>query len=221
MARRHKVKPGDDIPSLSARSKFRSWKSVWEHPDNAELKGLRGDPSMLNPGDRVSLPAPTLKGIDKSSGQPHRFKLRSEKVRICLMMKDREDAPIAFRPYVLSIDGKQIAEASTDSKGKIEHEIAASAKEGGLDLAPDPDLPDLRLKWKLKLGWMNPVEDVWGIQERLRNLGYNCGPVDGINGKLTKGALQMYEKDKGREPRGELTDQIRNELLEQHDKGGA
>jgi len=218
MPKRHKVKPGDDIPSLAARYKLRRWQQIWDHADNAELKSLRGDPSMLNPGDRVTIPDPEKKQVGKATGDKHRFKVGSDKIRLCLVMKDRDDKPIASRPYTLSIDGKEVAKTSTDAKGKIEHEILPSAKTGVLELSPDPKLPDLTLKWKLKLGWMNPVDEVRGIQGRLRNLGYDCGPVDGVLGDLTRGALKLYEKDKKRDPKGDLTDVIRNELLAQHDQ---
>ena len=87
MPKRHTVKPGDDIPSLSARYKLRRWQQIWDHSGNAELRTLRGDPSMLNPGDRVSIPDPER----KQAGDKHRFKISEDKIRFCQVMKDRED----------------------------------------------------------------------------------------------------------------------------------
>jgi len=217
MAKRHTAKPGDDIPSLAARYKLRRWQQIWNHSDNAELKSRRADPSMLNPGDRVVIPDPEKKQVGKPSGDKHRFQTGSDKIRICLVMKDRDDKPIASRPYTLTIDDVEIAKQSTGADGKIEHEIPAGAKSGLLEFAPDAKHPDLQFKWKLHLGWMNPVDEVRGIQGRLRNLGYPCGPVDGKIGKLTRAAIAMYEKDKGRDPSGKISDTIRNELLKQHD----
>lgn len=47
--------------------------------------------------------------------------------------------------------------------------------------------------------------DVRWIQERLLELGYYTGPVDGRVGKATRGAIRSYEEDQGLDPTGSPT----------------
>jgi len=60
---------------------------------------------------------------------------------------------------------------------------------------------DVPVKWKLKIGALNPILEnaptkrcISGVQQRLNNLGFNSGPVDGIRGPITKGAVEAFQK---------------------------
>jgi peptidoglycan hydrolase-like protein with peptidoglycan-binding domain len=55
---------------------------------------------------------------------------------------------------------------------------------------------------------------VYEVQTLLKQLGYNPGPVDGINGGKTKAAIEQFEKDIGRYPQGRVTEDIRRLLNE-------
>lgn len=47
-------------------------------------------------------------------------------------------------------------------------------------------------------------DDIKKAQEKLNELGYDCGKADGIMGKKTKAALKEFQKDKGLEVDGIL-----------------
>ncbi len=47
-------------------------------------------------------------------------------------------------------------------------------------------------------------EDVRQVQQALNQEGFNAGPVDGIMGPQTRGALRDFQQDNGLEPTGEL-----------------
>ncbi|MCS6863044.1 MAG: peptidoglycan-binding protein, partial [Abditibacteriales bacterium] len=54
--------------------------------------------------------------------------------------------------------------------------------------------------WPLLIGHLNPMENtpdngVSGYQARLRNLGYNPGPIDGICGPRTRAAVRAFQRD--------------------------
>ncbi len=42
---------------------------------------------------------------------------------------------------------------------------------------------------------IGPLESPFGIQARLLGLGYDCGPLDGIIGPLTKAAVKEFQED--------------------------
>ena len=50
------------------------------------------------------------------------------------------------------------------------------------------------------------------IQQRLTDLGYQPGPVDGLFGGKTRAAIQTFQRDKGLEPDGRATNQLVHEL---------
>ena len=47
----------------------------------------------------------------------------------------------------------------------------------------------------IRLGYVNPVDDVRGMQERLNGLNDPCGDEDGDIGDLTLEALRKFQKE--------------------------
>jgi peptidoglycan hydrolase-like protein with peptidoglycan-binding domain len=60
---------------------------------------------------------------------------------------------------------------------------------------------------------------VSGIQARLNNLGYNCGKVDGIFGKKTRAALNLFRKTVGLPLSAKIDAAATSKLEEVHDLG--
>jgi hypothetical protein len=70
----------------------------------------------------------------------------------------------------------------------------------GADAAPGGVQGDSPVTWDLKIGALNPImelaPDKWcipGVQQRLNNLGFDSGPVDGIRGPLTTAAVKRFQ----------------------------
>jgi len=63
-------------------------------------------------------------------------------------------------------------------------------------------LPAFQFKRELRRGIIGL--DVLDLQQRLRALGYDPGPIDGIFGPLTERALRRYQEDRSLEPTGKL-----------------
>jgi len=71
---------------------------------------------------------------------------------------------------------------------------------GGDELATEPPAP--RGTRRDPIGTygvlpLPPVETVKGVQARLKALGYNCGPIDGIYGPKTRAAAKVFQTDYG------------------------
>jgi N-acetylmuramoyl-L-alanine amidase len=175
---------GDSIPSL-AKENGHFWRTVWDHPQNLQLKTKRKDPNVLSPGDEVFIPEIEVKEESRPTDQRHKFKFKGEavkfKVRLLLMGEPRKN-----EPYVLDVDGKLI-NGTTDGDGQLEHVVPANAKAGRLILKGGAE------EFPLRFGHLNPIDEVSGVQQRLNNLGFHCGSEDGEAGDAFKAAVSAFQ----------------------------
>jgi N-acetylmuramoyl-L-alanine amidase len=89
--------------------------------------------------------------------------------------------------------------------------IPPTARSGTLILRPagqEREIP-------LAIGEIDPADTVSGAQGRLRDLGYNVGPIDGDLGPQTRTALKTFQKDHSLEVSGAL-DGATSDALIQH-----
>lgn len=178
------VSPGDSVPSLS-KDAGHFWKTVWDHPENADLKAKRKNPNVLNPGDEVFIPEIELKQVDKATDQKHKFKLKGEAVKFKLKLMMMGE-PRKNEPYTLQVEDK-IFTGTTDGDGNLEHVVPANAKQGLLKLQGGKEV------YPVRIGHLNPIDEISGVQQRLNNLGFNCGPEDGEMNDQLRAALSAFQ----------------------------
>lgn len=196
----YEVKQGECIESIAFEHGL-FWETVWNDSQNAELKQKRKDPNVLLPGDKVFVPEKEEKTENGATEEKHRFRLKGVPAKLRLRFlksveeeptdhetpaEDKEslhatisdpnpkprplDEPRANVPYIIEIDGKLI-DGSTDTEGRLEVSIPPNAKEGKVILERGTDRETV---YPLKLGGLNPVSEISGVKERLRNLGHVC-----------------------------------------------
>jgi peptidoglycan hydrolase-like protein with peptidoglycan-binding domain len=51
--------------------------------------------------------------------------------------------------------------------------------------------------WSLQIGFLDPIDELSGVQARLNNLGFDSGEVDGLNGPRTRAAVKSFQKKHG------------------------
>jgi N-acetylmuramoyl-L-alanine amidase len=199
----HEVKQGDCINSIGFQYGFFP-KTLWNHPDNAELKTLRKDPNVLKQGDVVHIPDKNQKEELCGTEKLHKFKRRGvpSKFNLRLLFDDK---PRSNEDYVLEIDGKMI-KGKTDGDGWIRQRISPDAKEGKLKLKDGKEV------YPLNLGHLDPVDEVEGVQGRLANLGYYGDEVNGDMNEETTEAIRKFQKDMGLEVSGEIDKALRDKL---------
>jgi len=199
------VGQGESTSSLAKKNGF-FWKTIWEHPENAELKSLRKDPNVLFPDDEIFIPEKQLKDVSKPVDQVHKFKRKGEpcKLKVQLMKAGK---PRKNETYVLNLDGKLI-NGTTDGDGKLEHFISGDSRSALLTLRNGQEIIPLRL------GDLDPADKPSGIQQRLNNLGFDCASEDGEIGEETKEAIKKFQAAYNLEVTGEADAATKNKLKE-------
>ncbi len=184
------VQNGDCIQSIAARHGF-FWETLWNHPDNAELKRARTDPLVLLPGDRVAIPPKQEKTESGGSESRHRFKRRGTPGQVKLRFL-REDEPRANVECIINIDGA-LSRRKTDAQGALCVPIPVGATSGTIQVGEGEDA----VVYDLLLGHLDPHDSVRGVQQRLRNLGFYAGGASGEWDHATVDAFRAFQRERG------------------------
>jgi Putative peptidoglycan binding domain len=204
----YEVQQGDCLNSIAHRAGH-FWRTIWDHPNNAELKQKRGDPNVLLPGDRLTIPPPELKEVSRPTEKRHRFVRKGEPAKLRLRVLFEDDRPRANQPFRLIIDGS-LSSGVTDSDGKLEVPIPCDAQRGKLIIGPDETTVELAL------GSVDPITEISGVQGRLNNLGFNCGEPGAVLNNSTKAALKYFQKKNNLAETGVPDAPTRQKLQEAH-----
>ena len=203
------VKQGECLTSIAEQVGFH-WKTIWDHKDNATLKELRRDPSVLQAGDVLIIPEKREKIESANTEKTHKFRRRGIPARLRLRFQ-KDGKPMSGQPYFLSVVGSTM-KGQTDDKGIVEVAIPARATEGTLVLGVGSD----SRTYRLNLGNLDPIESVSGVQGRLRNLGHYKGRIDGKFGQDTRLALKRFQRKRELKITGEIDEDTRMKLQEVH-----
>jgi hypothetical protein len=209
MPANHTVKPGDCISSIALQHGLFP-ATLWNHPDNADLKILRKDPNILHAGDVVVVPDPEPKTLPGATEARHRFIRKGVPEMLHLQVEDEEGEPVDGAEYTIHLDGI-IIKGVTDADGWINEPISPDAKGGTLEVMVENELQE----HELQLGYLEPVDQVAGVQARLLNLGYEC-PVNGDLDEPTQEALKQFQHNHDLQPSGEPDEATRGALVEEH-----
>jgi N-acetylmuramoyl-L-alanine amidase len=240
----YQVKAGECVGSIAAAHNV-PWEKVWNHPKNAELKKKRKDPNVVREGDTVHIPDIQPAQFSVATGARHRFVVKRPMAKLRLRVvvdmgpkpapapppkppspdrrniteedpapdnKPRTDEPRNSLAYKLIVDGVT-KEGTTDGDGYVDCEIPPSAKSGRLILAPNtPHETEV----SLNLGHLDPLDEVSGIKQRLRNLCFDCGDQTDEETPDLEAALRAFQGKHGLSVTGKIDDVTRAEILKAH-----
>ncbi|NOJ79503.1 peptidoglycan-binding protein [Myxococcus xanthus] len=189
--------------------------TVWDLPDNRDLKSRRKNKNILLPGDTVILPPRqlALRDVEPSNAYRIRRKDASEQLRIRFL--DRKDRPRGGESYLIAIDGPNGTEertGKTDADGFVRESVSATTTEVRVTLGQDLE----RETFIFRAAHLDPLDTLSGVQGRLTNLGYPCDKDEGKLGALTRRALQDFQRDEGLPVTGEPDASTRAAIEEKH-----
>lgn len=203
---RHVVKQGESISSIAFKYGFFR-ETLWNLPENADLRALRREGEILLPGDELHVPDKREKIETVPTGDLHRFKLKNIPSKFNLrLLKDGE--PRAGLAYKLEVNGK-VSEGKTDKDGWIRTLIRPDASRGKLTLGDGEET------YHLNFGYNDPSDTVTGAQARLRNLGFYKGEVDGKPESSVE-AVEEFQRQQKLPVTGKLDPTTRKALQAAH-----
>lgn len=207
MPEKYTVKSGDCISSIAFERGFFP-DTIWNHPDNANLKQKRGDPNILMPGDVVNVPDKRLNEVSKPEEHLHKFKLKGVPAKLHLRLL-HEGAPLKNEPFRLDVDGRLI-QGKTDSDGNIRTSILPNARRAKLIVGTGAQ----QVEYSLDLGHLAPIGEASGVKKRLYNLGYYTGEFDPQDSDALHKAISSFEVDQKLAVTGKMTDETLKKLKE-------
>ena len=158
---------------------------------------------------RAEQTGPPPREEEPSSGETEKEKEEEKKIEYgCVWSQfiTRSGFPIAKIPCKLIGAGKEWPEQETSLEGEIFWE-ELPLEEYRVEFRLEGRVLPVTTPWLREKTARNcqrivdsetvigPLESPFGIQARLLGLGYDCGPLDGIIGPLTKAAVKEFQED--------------------------
>jgi len=199
MDKLHIVKQGEHVTRIAKQYGFTDYRTIWEHGPNAELRRKRENPNVLFPGDRLMVPEKALKEEPRPTDQRHRFRVRLLGLKLRIVLQDLARKPIAGAQCELQVES-DVQQLTTNGEGMIQQDIAPQAEASLLVVkAPVAAAEAMPLPMPVRIGHLDPVDEVSGQKARLNNLGYFAGPGEGRsetdNKELFLSAIEEFQCD--------------------------
>lgn len=202
----HYVRQGETLFSLSKRYGIPKEK-ILDHPDNAFLRDLQRDTGVLRPSDRVMIPDLDTKEVPCATEARHRFRTNNQGCELEVQFL-KEDEPRAGEPYVLRFDTNERT-GNLDEDGWLRERIPADVQEGILILGEGYAAEE----FPIQVGHIDPVDEVRGVQQRLKNLGFFFGDTDDQPSEALNDAIRIFQTKNELTPSGEMDQATQDRLL--------
>ena len=202
----HIVEQGEGLSSIAFAYGFFP-DTIWNHERNAALRDRRANPNALLPGDVVFVPDRVARTEACTTGSAYRFRRRAipEIFRLQVLADGEACAGV---PYEIEIDGVTRT-GSTGSDGVVSEAISPDARRGVLRIGGR--------SIGLVFGYLEPLNVPAGAQQRLTNLGFNCGSPDGALDAETVAAIRQFQERFGLIITGQLDAATLKVLEQAHD----
>lgn len=200
------VKQGDYLVKIAKAHGMADWRRIYNDPQNEEFRQKRPNPDLIYPGDRVYIPDKAVREVTCETEKLHTFIVQKAKVPIEVVLESEDDEAMEIAKYELKTNSKTFTRTVDDEEpgvaerlkaGIVRETVTPEDEECQLKvwLSADAEEPDYI--YTLKVGHLDPVEEISGIQARLNNLGFNCGKVDGDKGPKTEKAVKDFQAKYG------------------------
>lgn len=188
----HLVEQGEYLSKIARGYGVPKWQSIWDHPQNKELRELRENPEILHPGDEVFIPMPETKVESGATEQRHRFVLHSAHIELALIIQDENTKARRKESFIMIVDGETFS--NLEIRGTLDNEGMLRC-----DLPSDTERCLLRvgkLVYHLQVGHLDPVDTLTGQQQRLKNLGYHHGLEHSDEQEVSHAdAIKLFQAD--------------------------
>lgn len=191
MGHTHTVEQGQHLALIARAHGFTNWDTIWDAPENKELRDERKNPDVLYPGDELFIPDKEAHHESCATERRHKFVARVRPLNLRIVLSDQANRPLADHDCTLLVenDSKQIP---TPTSGLLERQIPINAASGMLvDRGPTTsssagspsgsssgtEQPRTERIVRFRIGHLDPATELSGQIARLNNLGYNAGEI--------------------------------------------
>ncbi len=175
MAKYYYIQQGDHLSKVARENGFADYHTIWDAAENKDLKDKRKNPNILFPGDKVFIPDKETREESRATEQKHQFELQGEPLELRIVLMGLKKKPLEGHQCTLTVEG-DVEEITTQTDGLLKKEIAEDAQAGKLvDHGKPGDKSGLEREIPLKIGHLDPVDEISGQMARLNNLGYLAG----------------------------------------------
>lgn len=137
MAKTHTVQPGENLSVIALRHGFRSWKTLYNYPENEPFRKKRPNPNLIQAGDEILIPDKSVKEVPADTGKAHTFKAASAKqeVEFSLTVVDKLNPlePVPDLTVRLKLPSGEERDVKTDANGVI-HLVEPEVTAGHVDV---------------------------------------------------------------------------------------
>ena len=200
MSETYTVLQGDHLSSIAHRFGFTDYRTIWNDPGNAQLKSLRQDPHVLFPGDEVVIPDKATGEVDAATQHTHSFIVQRAPLELVINLEHRFGKPLSNVDCVFASES-ETSLVQTDSQGQVRHQVPPTSKTAMLSISETVDIKtgtvQVQRQILMKVGWLDPADEISGQIARLANLGYYQGSIDTPNQKLLASAVEEFQCDNG------------------------
>jgi peptidoglycan hydrolase-like protein with peptidoglycan-binding domain len=196
MAGYYTVSQGEHVPGIAASNGFTDYNTIWNHPNNADLKSKRQNPNVLFPGDSLYIPDRQQGEYARPTDKRHPFVKKGKPLKLRLTLQDQYEKPIANADCLLTVDADS-HRLKSDANGKIEVDIPPTASKSQLLIQDSDQTPYGGIAIPIKIGELDPVEEISGQQGRLSGLGYFWEDIDGNTSADFESAVEEFQCDNG------------------------
>lgn len=239
----YKIRESDCILSVAFEHGLH-WETLWNHPDNVEVKKRRKYPEMILPGDRLTIPPIERGEVEAAPETRHRFMRKGvpAKVRLRFVLEEPADEQEPMGGKVANPDDLHASSEDEDPlppppveprddvpywlviDGKTTEGRTDSNGEVSFFIPPNAQSGKIVLEpgaenettFTLGLGRLGPLTEVRGIQQRLTNLGIAAGELSDEWTPELEEAVRDFQTRHELEVTGEVDAPTRDKLEEMH-----